>query len=318
VPHARTYSAKIDWCTPCPPPPKVLADPSDIVRAVETLRAAKSPLVIIGKGAAYSRAEHEIKKFVEATQLPFLPTPMGKGVVSDEHPLCVAPARSKALLSADVILLLGARLNWILHFGKPPRFRPDVKVLQVDISAEEMHTNVAAEVALVGDVTSVVAQLNAAVAARPLRLDAHSPWWTELRAKVETNRQQSEALYADNELPMSYYRAFSEIRRLLPSDVVFVSEGANTMDIGRTVIANHHPRSRLDAGTFGTMGVGLGFAIAAALVYPNRRVVCVEGDSAFGFSGLELETAVRYKLPITFIIINNNGIYGGLDTGVCP
>lgn len=262
-------SAEIDWCAPCPPPPKVLAEPSNVARAVEALRSAKSPLVIVGKGAAYSRAEAEVKAFVEATNLPFLPTPMGKGVVPDNHPQCVAPARSKvrrfrffvflhticvcsarscpadvglarlpgaiaqALQSADVILLLGARLNWILHFGKPPRFRPDVRIIQVDIAAEEMHTNVPAEVALVGDVAAVVRQLNEALAARPFRFDAKAPWWAELKAKVEANRKSSEELYTDNELPMSYYRAFSEIKQLLPPDVVFVSEGANTMDIGR-------------------------------------------------------------------------------------
>jgi len=241
----------------------VLAEPSNVVRAIEALRSAKSPLVIVGKGTAYSRAEAEVKAFVEATNLPFLPTPMGKGVVPDNHPQCVAPARSKvrllsafavrvqdrvpliasrfrlagvfvqALQSADVILLLGARLNWILHFGKPPRFRPDVRVIQVDIAAEEMHTNVPAEVALVGDIAAVVRQLNEELAVRPFRFDAKAPWWDELKAKVEANRKSSEELYADNELPMSYYRAFSEIKQLLPPDVVFVSEGANTMDIGR-------------------------------------------------------------------------------------
>ena len=140
---------------------------------------------------------------------------------------------TQALQSADVILLLGARLNWILHFGKPPRFRADVKIIQVDISAEEMHTNVPAEVALVGDVTAVVGQLNEVLKHKPYRFGHATPWWTELRDKVEANRKNSEALYHDNELPMSYYRAFHEIRQLLPPDVIFVSEGANTMDIGR-------------------------------------------------------------------------------------
>lgn len=309
----RVSEDAVDKVPMCPPPPKVFADPQQVAHAVELLKTAKNPLVIVGKGAAYSRAENEIKTLVESTGLPFLPTPMGKGVLSDEHPQCVAPARSKALQSADVILLLGARLNWILHFGLPPRFNKDVKIIQVDIAAEEIHTNVQSPAPLVGDVTSVVSQINAVFKAKPWKFDAKSSWWKELHAKIEANRKSSEELFTDDSIPMNYYRAFAEIKKLLPHNMILASEGANTMDIGRTVLPNHVPRSRLDAGSYGTMGVGLGFAIAAALVHPNRRTICVEGDSGFGFSGMEVETACRYKLPIVFIIINNNGIYGGLD-----
>lgn len=309
----RVNESSVEFVPACPPPPKVFADPAAVARAVDLLKGAKNPLVIIGKGAAYARAEHEIKKLVESTGIPFLPTPMGKGVLSDEHPQCVAPARSKALQSADVILLLGARLNWILHFGQPPRFSKDVKIIHVDISAEEMHTNVQSPAPLVGDVTAVVSQLNSIFTAMPWKFDAKSAWWKELHAKIEANRKSSEEMFEDESIPMNYYRAFAEIKKQMPHDMVLASEGANTMDIGRTVLPNHLPRSRLDAGSYGTMGVGLGFAIAAALVHPTRRTICVEGDSGFGFSGMEVETACRYKLPIVFIVINNNGIYGGLD-----
>ena len=265
----------------------------------------------MGKGAAYARAENEVSQFIEATQLPFLPSPMGKGVVPDDHELAVSPARSHALQNADVVLLLGARLNWIMHFGLPPRFRPDVKIIQLDIAAEEIGTNVPNEVALVGDAQAVVGQLNGELDREPFEYDSDSDWWGELRAKVEENRVMVEAMLNDESTPMGYYRVLREIRDQVPRDAIIVSEGANTMDIGRTVLPNFQARSRLDAGTYGTMGVGMGFAIAAAAVHPDRKVVAVEGDSAFGFSGMEVETALRYKLPITFVIINNNGIGGG-------
>ncbi|KAK2501597.1 hypothetical protein MC885_010261 [Smutsia gigantea] len=235
-------------------------------------------------GAAYARAEESIRKLVEQCKLPFLPTPMGKGVIPDNHPNCVGAARSRALQFADVIVLFGARLNWILHFGLPPRYQPDVKFIQVDICAEELGNNVKPAVTLLGDINAVTKQ--------------------ELASKKS--------------LPMNYYTVFYHVQEQLPTDCFVVSEGANTMDIGRTVLQNYLPRHRLDAGTFGTMGVGLGFAIAAALVAkdrsPGQRVICVEGDSAFGFSGMEVETICRYNLPIVLLVVNNNGIYQGFDT----
>jgi 2-hydroxyacyl-CoA lyase 1 len=237
---------------------------------------------------------------------------MGKGVVSDEHRLSIAPARSFALENADVVFLVGARLNWILHFGLPPRFAAGVRTIQLDIAPEEIGANVPAEVALVGDARAVVGQLLRALDARPWSYAAETPWRASLAKHVEENRAAVDAMLHDDAEPMGYYRVLREVRDLLPRDAVVVSEGANTMDIGRTVLPNAEPRLRLDAGSFGTMGVGLGFAIAAAAVHPGRKVVAVEGDSAFGFSGMEVETACRYRLPITFIVVNNNGIGGGV------
>uniref|UniRef100_A0A7N8WZY7 2-hydroxyacyl-CoA lyase n=1 Tax=Mastacembelus armatus TaxID=205130 RepID=A0A7N8WZY7_9TELE len=283
--NATVDRSKVRVVSCCPPPPVALADHGAITEAVSVLKAAKRPIVIVGKGAAHGRAENALREFVEMAGLPFLPTPMGKGVLPDDHANCVAAARSRALLQADVVLLLGARLNWILHFGLPPRFDPDVKFIQVDLCPEEMGNNVRPCVALLGDINAVVTQ----------------------------------ALAVQSALPMNYYTVFHHVSQLLPRDCIIVSEGANTMDIGRTMLNNYLPRHRLDAGTFGTMGVGLGFAIAAAVVErtenKGRRVVCVEGDSAFGFSGMEVETMCRYNLPVVIIVVNNNGIYSGVDPG---
>jgi 2-hydroxyacyl-CoA lyase 1 len=234
-------------------------------------------------------------------------------VVPDDHRLSVASARSEALKNADVVLLLGARLNWILHFGLPPRFREDVKIIQLDICAEELGTNVPAEVGLVGDAKAVVGQLNAALAREPWSHPPETPWRKMLAEAGAANRAAVDAMENDRSVPMGYYRVLAEIRDQAPRDAILVCEGSNTMDISRTVLPNYDARERLDAGTFGTMGVGLGFAIAAAAVHPDRKVVCVEGDSAFGFSGMEVETACRYGMNITFVIVNNNGIGGGLS-----
>jgi 2-hydroxyacyl-CoA lyase 1 len=294
-------------------PPRSQASDADIDAALAALRSAERPLVIVGKGMAWSRAEHEVRDFIETTQLPFLASPMGKGVMPDDHPLSVGAARSHALREADLVMVLGARLNWIMHFGLPPRFRPDVRLIQLDISAEQLSTNVAAEVGLVGDGRAVMAQLNAALAAEPWTYAADTPWRRSITEKIEGNRGAIEAMANDDSRPMNYYRAFRDIREAIPRDAIIVSEGANTMDIGRTQLDNREPRTRLDAGSYGTMGVGFGFAVAAATVQQDRPVVSVSGDSAFGFSGMELETICRYGLPITTIVLNNGGIGGGFE-----
>ncbi|XP_023186794.1 2-hydroxyacyl-CoA lyase 1 isoform X2 [Xiphophorus maculatus] len=295
--NAKVERDKVREVSCCPPPPVSLASSVAVEEALSVLKAAKTPLVIIGKGAAYSRAEAVLREFVEESGLPFLPTPMGKGVLPDDHPSCVAAARSRALLQADVVLLLGARLNWMLHFGLPPRFNPHVKIIQVDLCAEEMGNNVKAHVALLGDVGAVVCQLLTCVRKDGWKYPSKTEWWSALSQKVSANAKISKALALKETLPMNYYTVFHHISQLLPRDCIIVSEGANTMDIGRTMLNNYLPRHRLDAGTFGTMGVGLGFAIAAAAVETTRikpqRVVCVEGDSAFGFSGMEVETMCR-------------------------
>lgn len=301
----------VKWPKKCPPPPRSCAEASAIASTVALLREAKRPLVIVGKGAAYARAEEGVRQFIETTQLPFLASPMGKGVVADDHALSVAPARSHALQQADVIFLIGARLNWIMHFGTPPRFAPGVKIIQLDIAADEIGTNIPTEVALVGDAAAIMGQLNSALPAS-WRYGADTAWWRDLRAKTADNETTVTAMMNDDTVPMGYYRVLREVRDAIPRDAIICSEGANTMDIGRSVLLNHSARHRLDAGTFGTMGVGLAFSIAAAAVHPHKKVVCVEGDSAFGFSGMEVETACRYKLPITFVVINNNGIASGV------
>lgn len=300
----------IHWPKRAADPPLTKTPEENVVAAIAALKSAEKPLVIVGKGMAYARAEDEVREFIEATQLPFLPTPMGKGVIPDDHPLSVAPARTLALQQADLIFLMGARLNWILHFGAPPRFNPNVRIVQLDIEPEEIGTNVPTEVALVGHGKAITAQINAQLKQEPWQYPSETTWWNTLQQKIEEN-SKSTAEMAAVDAPLNYYRVYKDIVDLLPRDAIIQNEGASTMDIGRTQMPNFHPRHRLDAATFGTMGVGLGQAIAAAVTNPGKKIVNVQGDSAFGFGGMEIETACRYGLNITTIIINNNGIGGG-------
>ncbi len=296
---------------PDAPRPQVLED--DVEAALAALESAERPLVIVGKGMAWSRAEEEVREFIERTQLPFLASPMGKGVVPDDHPLSVGAARTLALQQADVVFLMGARFNWIMHFGMSPRFSKDVRVIQLDAAAEEIGSNVPTEVALVGDGKAVVGQLNKALENRQWFYPAETDWRNAIAEKAAANQEMVQPMADDDSAPTNYYRAFKDIRDWLPDDAMIVSEGANTMDIGRTQMPNNLPRSRLDAGSYGTMGVGMGFAVAAAVVHPDRPIVAVEGDSGFGFSGMEVETMCRNNLPVKIVILNNGGIGGGID-----
>ena len=300
-----TYPARVE----APPAPQV--DPSAVKAALAALKSARQPLAIIGKGAAWAGAEEQVRRFIEETQMPFLPSPMGKGVVPDGHPLSVAAARSYALQNADLVFTIGARLNWIMHFGLPPRFREDLRVVQLDVAAEEIGSSVPAEAALVGDAKVVMAQMVAELEENPWQIAADNPWRQALDKERKAKQEATVPMLEADEVPMNYYRPLQEIQQLLPNDAIIVTEGASTMDISRQVLDNYEPRKRLDAGTWGTMGVGPGFAIAAQVANPDKRVIALEGDAAFGFDGLEVEVAVRHKLPITWIVFNNNGIGGG-------
>ena len=293
-------------------PPRMLAMAEDVDAALDALESAERPLVIVGKGMAWSRAEDEVRAFIERTQLPFLASPLGKGVIDDNHPLSVGAARSHALREADVIFLMGARLNWIMHFGLPPRFNKKVRIVQLDISPEAIGNNVPTEVALVGDGKAVVGQLNAALGGRQWFYPADTAWRSAIAEKAAGNAEQIRPMLEDDSAPTNYYRALKDINAWAGKDAVIVGEGANTMDIGRTQLPNASPRLRLDAGSYGTMGIGMGFAVAAAVVHPDRPIVSVSGDSAIGFSGMEMETACRYKLPIKIVVLNNGGIGQGI------
>jgi 2-hydroxyacyl-CoA lyase 1 len=296
----------------CPDPPRTMAMPSDIERALDVLQSAQRPLALIGQGMASSQAEDEVRAFIEKTQIPFVRTPKAKGVLPDDHPLSAGAARSLALLEADVVFLMGARFNWILHFGLPPRYNKDVRVVQLDIEPEAMHQNKPAEVALVGDGKAIVAQLNQALAGRQWFHPEGSPWRQAIAKKSAENAAMIAPQVDDDSAPGGYYRLFRDIREWLPKNVVLCSEGATTMDIGGTQMPLDNPRSYLNAGSYGTMGVGLGLVVASCVVHPDRPVVHVSGDSAIGFSGMEMETLCRYNMPAKIVVLNNGGIGPGM------
>lgn len=294
------------------PAPKQLPSDNAIDRAVELLKNAKRPVMILGKGSAYTRSENEVRELVDKTKIPFLPMSMAKGVVPDDSPSSAASARSLSLGQADVVLLIGARLNWMLSNGESPLFREDAKFIQVDIDATEFDSNRKIDAPLQGDIKSVLQKLVPAV--EKAGVTAPQDWLDLIAQDSKKNNDKFAARIAESEAKptLGFYSAIEPINDLMQKhpDTYIVSEGANTLDIGRNLIGMQKPRHRLDTGTWGVMGVGLGYAISAA-VETGKPVIALEGDSAFGFDGMEMETICRYHLPITIVIVNNGGIYNG-------
>jgi 2-hydroxyacyl-CoA lyase 1 len=295
-----------------PEPPRMVAPGENIEGALDLLQKAQRPLVLVGKGMAWSRAEGEVRSFIERTQVPFVRSPMGKGVMPDDHPLAVSAARTLALQQADVVFLMGARFNWIFHFGASPRFDKDVKVIQLDIAPEEIGHNKPTEVALVGDGKAIMAQLNKALGARQWFHPTDSAWRKALSKKTAENAATIKPQIDDDTGPANYYRALRDVAAWMPKNAILSAEGAGTMDIGLTQLPVSDARSCLNAGTYGTMGVGLGQAIAACVAQPGRPVIHLSGDSAIGFSGMEMETLVRYGFPVKIVVLNNGGIGPGM------
>jgi oxalyl-CoA decarboxylase len=292
--------------------PRQLPAPESVQRALQVLAKAERPLIILGKGAAYSQADADIRAFIEKTGIPFLPMSMAKGLLPDDHPQSAAAARSYALAQADVVMLIGARLNWLLGHGKSPQWSPTAQFVQLDIAPTEMDSNRAIAAPVVGDIASSISALLAAL--KPGQIRPSSAWLAGLADRRQNNIERLASHLAANPNPMDFYSALGAIKGVLAEkpDVYLVNEGANTLDIARNVIDMRKPRKRLDSGTWGVMGIGMGYAIGAAVV-SGEPVVAIEGDSAFGFSGMEIETICRYQLPIVTVVFNNGGIYRGDD-----
>ena len=293
--------------------PAQIPSPDSVKRALDVLKSAKKPLIILGKGAAYAQADEAIKAFVEKSGVPFLPMSMAKGLLADTHPQCAGAARSTVLKDSDVVMMIGARLNWLLSHGKGKTWGDaPKKFIQIDIEPKEMDSNVEIVAPVVGDIGSCVNAMLTAMGGSWTK--APSDWMGAVTAKRDENVAKMAPRLMNNNNPMDYHGALGVLRTIIKErpDTILVNEGANTLDLTRGVIDIYKPRKRLDVGTWGVMGIGMGQCIAAA-VETGHPVLAIEGDSAFGFSGMEVETICRYNLPVCIVIFNNDGIYRGTD-----
>ena len=296
------------------PAPRQLPAPDAVSRALDILKGAKRPLIILGKGAAYAQADEDIRAFVEKSGIPYLPMSMAKGLLPDDHPQSAGAARSLVLKQADVVMLIGARINWLLSHGKGKSWgEPGSKqFIHIDIEPKEMDSNVQIAAPVVGDIGSCVSALLDGMGGNWATPPAE--WIEAINERKATNLAKMAPKLMNNAIPMDYHSALGALRTIIKErpDAILVNEGANTLDFARSIIDMYKPRKRLDVGTWGVMGIGMGTAIAAA-IETGHPVLAIEGDSAFGFSGMEVETICRYNLPVCVVVFNNSGIYRGTD-----
>jgi oxalyl-CoA decarboxylase len=295
--------------------PKQIPAPDAVQRALTLLKTAKRPLILLGKGAAYAQADADIRALVEKSGVPYLPMSMAKGLLPDTHAQSASAARSYVLAEADVVMLVGARLNWLLSHGKGKTWAQDKgakQFIQIDIAPTEIDSNVAIAAPLIGDIGSCVSALLAGMGANWSKPPAE--WTGAIAERKDKNLSKMAVTLAQRPSPMNFHSALSVVRDQIKArpDIVLVNEGANTLDFTRSIVDMYEPRKRLDVGTWGIMGIGMGYAVAAAVV-TGKPVLAIEGDSAFGFSGMEVETICRYNLPVCVVVFNNNGVYGGMD-----
>ncbi len=302
--------------------PRQIPAPDAVKRALDLLKSANKPLILLGKGAAYAQADADIKAFVEKTGIPYLPMSMAKGILPDTHEQCASAARSFVLPEADVVLLVGARLNWLLSHGKGKTWGGQghknaggQKFIQIDISPTEADSNVAIDAPLVGDIASCVSALLAGIGSS--WATAPAEWTSAVADRKNKNVAKMAETLAKNPPVMNYHSSLNVVRDIVKAnpDAMLVNEGANALDFTRSIVDMYKPRKRLDVGTWGVMGIGMGFAVAAA-VESDQPVIAIEGDSAFGFSGMEVETICRYNLPVCIVVMNNNGVYRGDEVNV--
>lgn len=295
-----------------------LGNPEQVKRAADLLLNAERPMMIVGKGVRWSEPSEELRQMVETLGMPYIPSPMGRGFIPDDHPMNMSAARSAIMGNSDVVLIVGSRLNWMFGFGR--QFGADTKIIHIDIEAEEIGFNRAAEVGIVGDAKAVLQQILTEMEGRTAGVAERAeegPWLTALREKVDSNAESMQSRLTSDANPIVTHRLLHEISQVFPRDTIFTVDGQQTLAAGRQVLQSHTPASRLNSGSNGCMGVGVPFAVGAKLARPDAPVVSVNGDCAFGFNSMEMETAVRHGVPIVFIINNNSGIVGGaLERGM--
>ena len=306
----KLFYTPVDLYSPVSP------NEDSVKRAVELLTSAKRPAVLLGKGAAYAQVDDKIKKLIETYNIPYFPMSMAKGLMPDNGSLSALSCRSDIMEKADVVVLIGARLNWMLSFGKG-KWNPDMKFIQLDVEPQEMDVNVPIAAPVVGDISLSLDAILAELEGKKMQTDPS--WLASLQAETKAkNAKFAERLEtAAKVTPMNHWSALSAVKPVIEAnpDVILVNEGANTLDDTRDAIDMSLPRHRVDCATWAIMGMGMGSCVGAA-VATGKKVVAIEGDSAFGFSGMDFATICRFKLPVTVVVFNNGGIYNNI--GVNP
>jgi len=307
--------AKLEWPAPWDPAKRhrPAANAADSKAIVDLLMGAKQPVLVSGSGILWSEAEAELQAFVEASGIPFYTTPQSRGVIPEDHEFCYLSARSTAFRDADLIMIVGTRMNYVIGHAAPPRFNADAKVIRIDIDPEEIATSSRRlDVGVVADAKLSLAQLTHALKGKITRETFHT-WRDRLRGRNSSKTQEQEETLSTNATPIHPLRLCKEIRDFMDRDAILCVDGQEILNYGRQAIPTFVARHRLNSGAFGTMGVGMPFGIGAKAACPDKQVIVLHGDGSFGMNAMEFDTAVRLGLPILTVISLNGGWTGDPD-----
>ena len=286
--------------------PRPRGDEGAVKEAIALLARAERPVIIGGSGVWWSDGARAFQELVEATGVPFYTTPISRGTVPEDHALAFLNARSTAFTEADLLVTIGTRFNWVVQFGRPPRFAKDLKVVHVDINPTQLGWNRPVDVPIVGDARAVLEQL-VEEARRTIDPRRYAPWVGKLRViDAEKNAEQEKAMSSDN-TPIHPLRLCKEVRDFLKRDAILVVDGQEILNFGRQSLPTYVPGHRLNSGAFGCMGVGLPFGVGAKVAKPEKQVLVLHGDGSYGINAMEVDTAVRHNIPVVVVISNNGG-----------
>lgn len=303
----QEVDAEIDW--PAPWRAETRSRPQADLAQIETLLAmlelAESPVIVAGSGVLWSEAAAELQALVEQAGIPFYTTPQSRGAIPEDHPYCYLTARSTAFREADLILVIGTRMNYVVGHVAPPRFNADAGRVRIDIDPAEIETS-DVDLGIVGDARAVLRQLLAAAADR-LSTDRYASWRERLRGRNSGKQAEQEAVIGSSEVPIHPLRLCKEIRDFIDRDAILVVDGQEILNFARQTIPCFVPGHRMNSGVFGTMGVGLPLGVGAKLAAPDKQVVVLHGDGSFGLNAMEFDTAVRHGAPVLVVISLNGG-----------
>jgi thiamine pyrophosphate-dependent acetolactate synthase large subunit-like protein len=287
-----------------------MGDPRQVDALIGALAEAKNPLIVSGSGVIWSRAWAEMQAFVEAAGIPFYTTPQGRGVVPDDHPYSFLSMRSGAFKDADLIIVLGTRMNYIIGHASPPRFGPTAKIARIDIDSAEIAMAARyVDIPIVGDCKAVLGQLLQGIKGR-INPDKYSGWRKQLADGEVAKRSSAGANKLVEDGDIHPVRMLEAVRDFAKRDAILCVDGQETLNFGRLTMPTFSPGHRLNSGPFGTMGVGLPFGVGAKVACPDKQVIVVHGDGSMGLNAMELDTAIRHKIPILVVISLNGGWTG--------
>jgi thiamine pyrophosphate-dependent acetolactate synthase large subunit-like protein len=306
--YAKIDEEQVDWSLSGRPllAARPMGEEAQVEALVRALAKASQPIILSGSGVIWSQAWPELTALVEGAGIPFYTTPQGRGVLPDDHPYSYPSTRSAAFREADLIIVVGTRMNYIISHAAPPRFNPSATIARIDIDGDEIATAPRKiDIGIVGDCKMVLGQIIRALNGGDR--DRYAPWRDKLAQREAEKRAAPGANKTFDELPIHPLRLCEEIKNFMQRDAILVVDGQEILNYGRQSMPTYAPGHRLNSGPFGTMGVGLPFGLGAKLAKPDKQVIVVHGDGSFGLNALELDTAVRHDIPILVVISLNGG-----------